>query len=164
LIFKGREEKENGAVLFEHRGSLGLGGVCGKHRFHTHLGQGLQDFLGRKASRLELGELLTPESRLVSKTMLDFAQTPRLCRGVLLDHVQKLESDGVGLLDARRRLIDVVRLAVLLPWQELRRLVLSQFDENLLETLHQVVQVRIDLRKPRNNIVSRCLHPGAESF
>ena len=47
------------------------------------------------------------------------------CRGILLDHVQKLEGDRVGLLDSRRRFIDVVRLPAFLPWEELRRLGLA---------------------------------------
>ena len=40
------------------------------------------------------------------------------------------------------------------------RLVLSQFAENLLETLHQITQIRINLRESRNNVISRRFHPA----
>ena len=62
------------------------------------------------------------------------------------------------------RIIDAVRLSTFLPGQKLRRLVLTQLNQNFLEALHQIFQVCVNLGKPRNNVIGRRLHRGAESF
>jgi hypothetical protein len=79
-------------VLFEHRGAFGFGRVRGQHGFNAHLGKDFQDFLRGETGRLELGKLLPPKSGFVGKAVFNFAQMPRPCRRVLLDHVQELES------------------------------------------------------------------------
>ena len=44
LAFKSRQEEENSAMLFQHRGAFGLGGVRSQHGFNTHLGQDFSGF------------------------------------------------------------------------------------------------------------------------
>ena len=51
-------------------------------------------------------------------------------------------------------------LPAFLPWEELRRLGFVQLGKYLFETLHEEIQVCVDLCETRRDVISRCPHPA----
>ena len=109
LVLEGSEKQVDGAVLFEHGGAFRFGRVGGEDGFDADGWQEGGDLVAGESLFFEAGELLSPESGFGGQAVLDFALTAGLGGGVLLDHVEELEGDRVGLLDTGGRFVDIVR-------------------------------------------------------
>jgi hypothetical protein len=87
------EEGVNGAVLLEDSRTFRLGGVCGENGLNADRGKGGGNLFGRHAGIRKGTQLIGPKTRLGLAALLDFSGSARLEGGILLDHIQELESD-----------------------------------------------------------------------
>lgn len=55
---------------------------------------------------------------------------------------------------------DVMPLSFRPPRQESRRLFFSKFTKNLSQTIHEKVQISVDFREARFDVISRSIHPS----
>jgi hypothetical protein len=75
--------------------------VGGQDRFHTNFRKAPGDLIFAQSGGFQFLEVVGPEARLVFLGNIAGAKPPELGGRIFLDHIQQLESDRVGLGQAR---------------------------------------------------------------
>jgi len=132
------------AVDLEDRRALGLGRVGGEDGLDADAGEALRDLLVGDVRRTQGLEGATPGARIGGEAELVLAQALGLGRGVLLDHVQQLEGDRIGLHPAVGEDLHAAELALAHPRQGAGEILVLELLEHLDEAPHHEVEVLVD--------------------
>ena len=125
-------------VQLAHGLALGFGGVRGEHGLDADIFKCSEDVGFIEAEGAQLLQIVRPQALFSFRAALFLAQTADLRGGPLLDDIEQLKSNGIGLTEGAVRFL---RHPGANPWEAGGQLWLPELLQNGGEGLHEVTQI-----------------------
>ena len=154
VVLAADEQLVDLAMDLQDGGALGFRRVRGEDGLDAHAIEALGDLLVREAGVGESAERAAPGTGIGGEAVLVLAETLGLRGGVLLDHVQELEGDRIGLHAAIGKELHAAQLTLAHPRQGAGEILVVELLEHLDETRHHEVEVLVDFLKPAGEVVA----------